>query len=295
MSTELARVLRQLAQDYAPHLVDNSPRPDPAILARRLANDAVLVVIGQPDARYASDPQNVARLCAGHYMTLYRVLVDALFPPALRQIQALYQVYDQSRLLVCFKAEAGPVTQALAGYVAPYVAERQAAKSVSDYEVLALMEVVLHTLDADDLAQAEWDKLKAQGAVLVKRMLGMPLRQLPLTAFDTPFFSKIEPEPPPQPPDLPEVTHHTGPFSTTLTPEDDEELSFLRDLAAPQEPVEKLPPLRDQEEHTPDTGQQSSIRRKPTQAKQGQPREKKGGQNSKLRSPLPYWDDGGES
>ncbi|MBZ0293386.1 MAG: hypothetical protein K8L99_12535 [Anaerolineae bacterium] len=294
MNAELERLLVELAQQHAPQLVENGHKPNRQTLARELANHSILAITGYPEAHYAKDPPKVVGLCVNYYKALYHLLIDALFPPALKKIEAYYQVYDQSKLLVHFKAEARPVIQVFAGYVSPYVAERQAAKSVSDYEILALVDVVLHNLDADDLEQTRYEEVRLQGAKIVKRLLGMPLRQQPLTAFDTPFFSKIEQAPPPLPPDLPEASQHVGPFSNgTLTLDPTEELSFLQDLdsAVLHEPEEKLPPLRDHDEHTPETGKQPSTAKQPAQSKQGK---KKSGRTGQLRSPLPYWDDDSE-
>jgi hypothetical protein len=93
----------------------------------------------------------------------------------------------------------------LAGFAAPYIAQRQSLPTVSEVELLGLMDTILDELEATDLPREEYKMLRTDGAGILKDMLRSPVRQLALTTFDRPLFSDI-PQPAPQPPStLPET------------------------------------------------------------------------------------------
>lgn len=196
-SEELELTLVHVAQKYAPRIAP--PKWKKAgdlvlplhVLARQLANYHVLVVLGHRAEQRSEDLPAVVRECAEAYCDLYKLLVDVLYPP-LKGVKAHYYSLNRSQLLVCIVGDARPVIEVLAGYVVPYVVERQHIGSVFDMEIMGLMDVILKTLDdGGDLTDAERRYLKLHGAAIITRLLKTQLRQLPLTRFDEKLFTKL--------------------------------------------------------------------------------------------------------
>lgn len=169
-------------------------------LARKVAHEGVLVIVGD---RSGAPPEAVPRMaeeCAQAYTVLYALLTQRLFA-RLTGIRPFYHSYSRQTLALFFVAEAPPVIEALAGYVAPYAAAHTPGAPVPARQLMALMDAVLGQLETGALAPAQRTDLQRSGAAVINWMLGRALRQLPLLAYDVPLF----PAPPPRPTTLPGI------------------------------------------------------------------------------------------
>ncbi len=298
-SQELELILVKIAKEHAPKLVPATwGKPGDLskplyILARQLADYHIFTLIGYRGEHYSQDIPGIVRDCADTYAALYHLFIGVLYP-SLDQNRALYYSFSRDKLLLYFRFDARPVAQVFAGFIAPYVVERQATNAVSDFEIEALLSKVLQKLDADDLSRAETHHIMTNGKQIIKRLLGMPLRHMPLTRFDEKFFSAIEP---PTPPDLPEGAQ--GVFTNNPVGWDDsDQPDFLRNMnqtpaqqprpstqTFQQETQESAPRNRDDDNLKGETGVQPAINH-PDDPPPAQPPARRG-----LRSPLPYWRD----
>lgn len=192
------RLLYKLAQKYTPQQI---PRPqemqanpaDPTAhirrLARRLAFDGVLVLVGEvpPEVRTAQIIH--VEDWVQSYSRLYRVLTEALLP-SYAEIEAFY-ADSQMPVAVVLRGQALPVLGIMAGYIVPYVALRQDKATQSSAEVSALIDLMLKALAADDLTPAQTDDLKMQCAGAIKRIMNATLKQISLTDFERPALALV--------------------------------------------------------------------------------------------------------
>jgi len=195
MDERLERILTQLAAQHAPQVLPMwDRRGDYAQrlprLARLLANYNLLVIMADfPQSLRAADqdPGALIQAWADAYGQLYTLLARALFPSFTR----VSARYADSRwpVIVSIYGEAAPVIGVLAGYVAPFVVYRQPESTVSEVELIGLMEVILEELEASNLPRDASKRLVAEGASILKRLLLMPVRQLPVTEFDRTIFT----------------------------------------------------------------------------------------------------------
>jgi|FLYN01.1.fsa_nt_gi hypothetical protein len=209
----LEQILTKLAMRHAPELLRQLPAGKteriPA-LARRLASYNLLVLMGQVSQPVTS-PDTIMRVqtWADGYIRLYSLLAHDLFP-SFTHISAQY-ADDKLPVVIVIKGAATPIVHVLAGFVSPFIAQRQGQATVSEVELLGLMDTILEELEASDLPREEYKHLRADGMAILKDMLRAPVRQLPLTPFDRPLFSDIpvitpqQPEPLPPPITLPEA------------------------------------------------------------------------------------------
>jgi hypothetical protein len=206
----LEDVILRLAQQQAPQVLRAWNINDPqrvARLARYLATYNVLVLVGDfpQNLRGVSQDMGVEiQKWVDGYGQLYLLLTRALFP-SFTGVSAQY-ADDHWPVIITIRGESAPVIEALAGFVAPYVAVRQTETVMSELELIGLMETVLETLEAVTLPLDAYKRLVSDGVVLLKRLLGSSIRQLPLTNFDKPIFSDSERfiPIPPEPATLPE-------------------------------------------------------------------------------------------
>ncbi len=239
-------LLVRLARLYAPRAAPvgwqrpgDLGRPLSA-LARQLADDGVLVILG---ARSSAPPEAVPQLVREvvlAYTALYTLLAQALLA-GLTGIKPYYYSYSRSALVIFFVAEAAPVIQALAGCVAPYAAAHPTGAPVRARELGALMDAVLGRLETEGIDRARYQALRSNGAAIVGWMLGRSLRQLPLLAYDAPLFAP-RPAPPP-PATLPGIEADSD-EATTLAmpaPPPDDEGDTLPPLPGPR-PQPGTPP-----------------------------------------------------
>jgi len=212
----LEQILTRLAQRHAPELL-REPSREPAWLARRLASYNLLVLMGEVPYPVSS-PDTIMRVqtWADGYVRLYSLLTHHLFP-SFTHIGAQY-ADDKLPVIIVIKGAATPVIHALAGFVSPYIAHRQAQPTISEVELLGLMDTILDELEAGDLPRAAYKSLRTEGAAMLKDMLRAPVRQLLLTEFDRQMFSDI-PLPQPTTPAAPPHTLPEGiPPQTQIPP-----------------------------------------------------------------------------
>lgn len=198
-------LLVRLALLYAPRVAPagwrfpgdlDQPR---STLARRLADEGVLVILGDRSSVPSDKVPQHAESAILAYKVLYDLLTQRLFP-RMMGIRHYYQSYSQRLLVMFFLTEAPPVTQALAGFVAPYVAQRPAGVYAPAGEVVKVMDAVLQALEPRALAPSQYNNLRSNGAAMIQWMVNRPLKQMPLLTFDRPLFT-----PPPPPPTLPGI------------------------------------------------------------------------------------------
>ncbi len=220
MDERLERVLTRLAAQHAPQALQMwDRRGDYAQrlprLARLLANYNLLVIMADfPQSLRAADqdPAALIQSWADAYGEFYTLLARSLFPSFTR-VHASYADAHWP-VIVSIYGEAAPVICVLAGYVSPFVVYRQLQATVSEVELIGLMEVILDELEAANLPRDASKRLVAEGAGILKRLLLMPVRQLPVTEFDRAIFTDSQRLIPVQ----------DAPATPTALPEADEDL-----------------------------------------------------------------------
>ena len=230
-NARLERVLMRLARRYAPPLVTpgwEAPGDYPGRLpdlATALAGYDLFVTACTPPA--GTDASAAVTPWVEAYVRLYDVLARGVFP-SYRQVDAYYGDYEEPPIIV-IKGDATPVMMMLAGFIGPYIAARQGTRSVTDFELVGLMELVLDELEAGDLPREALRQLRDEAAQQVRQLLNSPVRQLRLTApkpalarsFDIADTGEIAVAPPvqPAPTTTPEVPALGLPASATPPPD----------------------------------------------------------------------------
>lgn len=224
-------ILKHLAQKYGLRFIAG----DLERLARELAKYHVLVLLAErahPDSQ-VEVPQAVQE-CHDLYVQMYQLLLRVSFPSLTKVSSLLY--HGRSTLIIVFEGEARLIIELLAGYIAPYVAARRGTRSVANIELYGLIEKVLDKLDLGELDAQQYSVLRDEGTAILKQMLRMALRQLPLTPFDEPFFDEIEAgEPAAVNPSRPNLDNLPGQFvkpfaDDTLQNSNGDVPQFIRDL-----------------------------------------------------------------
>lgn len=257
----LEDIILRLAQQLAPQTLRAWNVNDPqrvARLARVLASYNLLVLVGDFPQSLRSVSQDMGaeiQKWVDGYGQLYLLLARSLFP-SFTGVRAQY-ADEHWPVVITIKGDAAPVIEALAGFVAPYVAARQNAPVVSEPELIGLMEVVLDALEATTLPFDAYKRLVNDGALLIKRLLLCSIRQLPLTGFDRQIFSdsqKFIPIPT-EPPVLPEedsallMGQDTRVDVTSLKSSDTQTLTNTQPVngsvppASPDKPGSSAPPF----------------------------------------------------
>jgi hypothetical protein len=185
MKERLENTLVAVARRYAPQLVPPNwtkagdyPRPLPE-LARALSNYNVAVILGDVPVPYTAEASVHIKLWADTYANLYQAIARVLFPSY--TTCNTYFADEAWPPIILLHGAATPLIEALAGYIAPFVAARQGAGSSSDIELRGLMDIVLEELEGGDLPREEYQRLRDQTAGLVKDLLALHVRQMPLT------------------------------------------------------------------------------------------------------------------
>jgi hypothetical protein len=250
-NARLERVLMRLARRYAPPLVTpgwEAPGDYPgrlSDLATALAGYDLFVTTCQPPA--GADAAAIVTPWVETYVRLYDVLARAVFP-SFRQVDAYYGDYEEPPIIV-IKGEATPVIMMLAGFIAPYIAARQATRSVTDFELVGLMELILDELEAGDLPREALRQVRDEAAQQVRQLLSSPVQQLRMTApkpalarsFDIADTGEIAIAPPvqPAPASIPEIPAVGAP----ATPPPPDRLPELDSLGAPATVPEESRPF----------------------------------------------------
>ncbi|MBI1276740.1 MAG: hypothetical protein GC179_01295 [Anaerolineaceae bacterium] len=218
-------VLVALTQQYAQPLLpmwDSRGTFDEKLprLARGLASYNILVLMADQPYSLQNIQQNVGSLIqewANHYVALYRRICQDLFP-SFNQV-SVHPTDHRWPIIIYLHGTATPVIQRMAGFVAPYIVERQFSPTVSEVELRGLMDLILDELEAGNLASGIYKKLRDDCIEILKHILATPVHQLSLTEFDRAIFSdsqrlvpvRIEPPTsvPETPPSiLPPITPH---------------------------------------------------------------------------------------
>ncbi|MBC8100122.1 MAG: hypothetical protein H7Y11_11815 [Armatimonadetes bacterium] len=224
MSTRLTTLLMQLAAQHAPHLIAPGWDAQPDALkrvARGLANYEVLVLMGGLPQAARNDPARHIENWTAAYARLHQLVIGTLFPNYAGFSLTLPD-YAQPALAV-YVAQISPMVGAMAGYLVPYLASRQAHTHVSEGELRVLMDAILDRVAADDLSRPIYNMLAQDGIQLIRQMLTLPVQHIALTDFDRKLFADV-PKPSIMPP-------KTGPLPT-VKPSD----------SKPTAPAPEVPP-----------------------------------------------------
>ncbi|MCL4249481.1 MAG: hypothetical protein KJ065_15165 [Anaerolineae bacterium] len=254
MKERLEKTLIAVASRYAKPLVPTGwqkpgdyPRALPE-LARALASYNVLVLLGDLPVPYTGEASLHIKLWADTYERLYGRLARVLFP-SFAECTCYYADQEWPPIII-LRGAATPLIEALADYVAPFVVMRQSNAQVSDVELRGLMDLVLEELEATDLPREEYVRLRDETAAMVRDLLALNVRQMPLTPAKRPVFGVLPPPAPPapEPPGtLPEETTQPAP-----PPEEDAEPDMPMFFEHKPRPSKTRPPLLDDPGQDPD-------------------------------------------
>jgi hypothetical protein len=195
MDRRLELLLLALAEQYAPQLAQSWDRKGDLairlpIWARQLANYNILVIMGD----FPSSLQTLGQDVNAHiqdwvnsYGQLYHLLSRALFPSYVH-LSAHY-TDDKWPVVIYMQGAATPVIQRIAGYVSPYIVQRQLDSTVYEAELIGLMDSIMDELEAGSLPRDTYKALRTEGIVILKQLLAAQIRQLALTEFDRAIFT----------------------------------------------------------------------------------------------------------
>lgn len=216
MSKRLERVLYKLAQKHAPHLAPIGWEQRPNYLkqtARLLAEYDLLILAANVPQHLNAKKDQLIQDWANAYAQFHNLLAQSLFP-SYAALNASFADELQPPIIV-FQANISPVVEAMAGYLVPYVASRQAFTRQPDEELNELMTVILQSLVADNLAQPIYNMLLQDGIANIRALLALPIQHIALTDFDRPLFKDV-----PKPPTLPKAANQpaqiTPPAADTI-------------------------------------------------------------------------------
>ena len=224
-------------------------------LARGLASYNILVLMADQPYSLQSIQQNVGALIqewANNYVALYRRICHDLFP-SFNQV-SLHATDDRWPIIVYLKGTATPVIQRMAGFVAPYIVQRQFSPTVSEVELMGLMDLILDELEAGNLAREAYKQLRNDSVEILKQMLATPVHQLTVTEFDRTIFSdsqRLVPVRAEPPMTIPETAPNSLPSMMTSPPirqADTEQLMSTDIIPPPPKPDEvPIPPITSQD------------------------------------------------
>lgn len=190
MNSRLERILITLARRNAPQLLEMGLMDAPT-LARRLAAFNILVIVGDP-GKPIQEAYPQIQIWVDGYVHMYDLLTSNLFP-SFTQISANYADGELPAIII-INGAATPVVEVMAGFVAPYIVQRQGRRSISEAEILGLMDEILDQLEAGDLPREEYRRLRAEGAQILKEMIAGPVHQIPLMHFDRAIVEEMAEE-----------------------------------------------------------------------------------------------------
>jgi len=195
MDQRLEQLLLALAQQYAPPLAQAWERKSDLATrlpawARALADYNILVIMGDFPASLQTLGQDVnghIQAWVNGYGQFYHLLARALFP-SYAHLSAHY-TDDKWPVVIYMQGAATPVIQRMAGYVSPYIVQRQLDAIVYEAELLGVMDLILDELEAGSLPREAYKALRTEGIAILKQLLAAHMRQLSLTEFDRAIFT----------------------------------------------------------------------------------------------------------
>lgn len=208
-NSRIEAILTRLANKHAPQLLTTPPAPDVKTqintLSYGLAKVGTLVLMGDLSEGLRAERETHVNNWVSLVATLYRLLVDALFP-SLQRMEATY-ADSQFPPIIVLDVESEFVARMIAGYIIPYVAARQGETHLSEAELRGVMMMVMDELDADTLPTPSYNKLLSEGIGVLRALIELPIKHITLTEFARPIFQELKtptPPPPPPPPTVPE-------------------------------------------------------------------------------------------
>src|SRR5690606_6338605 len=95
------------------------------------------------------------------YWQFYYLLARTLFPSHI--YFSAHYTDEKWPLVIYMQGAANPVIQRMAGYIVPYIVQRQTEKIVSQAELIGVMELVLDELEATGLPDESYKQLRDEG------------------------------------------------------------------------------------------------------------------------------------
>lgn len=188
-------------------------------LAQRLANEGIIVFVGDLHPSLRKDRDQHIQAWVDAYAELYYLLNYILFETT--DEPSAYIADNKYPVMVVFKARTLAVINVLTGLIIPYIAKRQADHNASRAELRGLIMMMLEELHALNLPLEQQQQIRNRGLQLLDSLLKSPIRQVSLTDFSRQFMidagttqTKMEDAPRPDSlPELPEQRVKTGDLS----------------------------------------------------------------------------------
>jgi len=177
-------------------------------LAQRLANEGIIVLVGDLHPNLRQDRDQHIQAWVDAYAELYYLLNYILFETT--DEPSAYIADNKYPVIVVFKARTLAVIKILTGLIIPYIAKRQADQNASRAELRGMIMMMLEELHALNLPMEEQQKLRNRGLQLLDSLLKSPIRQVSLTDFSRQFMidagsKQTKMEDTPRPDSLPEL------------------------------------------------------------------------------------------
>jgi transcription antitermination factor NusG len=195
MDSRLEQILLMLAQQNAPQLLQTWKREGDLsqrlpLWARQLADYNILVIMGDSPFSLQALGGNVntyIQTWVNNYGQFYQLLARSLFPSYV--YLGAHYTDDKWPVVIYMQGAATPVIQRIAGYVAPFIVQRQLERVVSEVELMGVMDLILDELEVGNMMRDNYKYIRDEGVAILKQMLSSQIRQLPLTEFDRPIFT----------------------------------------------------------------------------------------------------------
>ena len=223
MKARMERILKKLAQGHRPYLLNNLPADMDArlrLLADGLAKEGVLVIVGEIPVR---DHDTGVSKWVGAYGDLFMLMAKGIFP-SLARLEAVFADSHQPPIVV-IDGQPAAVIEALARYVAPFLAMRQNDKRVTDAELRGLMQFMLDELEAKDVADAVYTHMWQEGIMILRYLLNLEMTHYAVTSAARPLMLQFQREQAqaihmPQLPNAQPDQHLTPPPPPEMLPEE---------------------------------------------------------------------------
>lgn len=226
-NTRLVRFLKNLLVEATGHLdyPQDSFNDRVEQLAQRLANEGIIVLVGDLHPSLHKDRDQHIQAWVDAYAELYYLLNYILFETT--DEPTAYIADNKYPVIVVFKARTLAVIKVLTGLIIPYIAKRQADQNASRAELRGMIMMMLEELHALDLPIEAQQQIRNRGVHLLDGLLKSKIRQGSLTNFSRQFMidtgatqTAIEDAPRPDSlPELPAQRVHTGDLSSKPTPD----------------------------------------------------------------------------
>jgi len=193
-------------------------------LANRLANEGVIVLVGDLHPNHRGQRNQHLQNWVNAYAELYYLLNVGLFETT--DEPSAYVADNKYPLVVVFEAQTLVVMRVLSDLIIPYIALRQADGKASRAELRGMIEMMLEELEASNLPHESYTHIRDRGVILLDTLLKSEVRQVSLTNFSRQFLidtgttqTTVQDSPRPDSlPELPMQKPNTMPLSPKTSP-----------------------------------------------------------------------------